>query len=178
MLRRRERKHRISTRNSTSGMCHFDLLEWDDLQCVVVCVVVQGQFPPTFVPICKEVHYPPTTSLALLLDWIALWSKEVRKRHQPVSSFKFRITTHTAKHFESSASLCTTTRSHGLVMNHLPIVNEYRKETMRLLNAMLFCPGAGLNSFVSFTYNKSTFPYRPGNLSHIRNNDRSYVEIS
>jgi hypothetical protein len=65
----------------------FDLLERDDSQCVVVCVVVQGQFALSFVPIYKEVHYSPTISLALLLDWVALWSKEVRKRHQPVSSF-------------------------------------------------------------------------------------------
>jgi hypothetical protein len=103
-------------------MCCFDLLERDDSQCVVDCVVVQGQFALSFVPICKEVHYSPTISLALLLDWVALWSKEVRKRHQHAYY-----------------------RRHGLVMNHLPIVNEYRKETIWLLDAMPFCPGADIH---------------------------------
>ena len=68
-------------------MCCFGLLERDDSRCVVVCVVAQGQFALSFVPICKEVRYSPTISLALLLDWVALWSKEVTKRDQPVSSF-------------------------------------------------------------------------------------------
>lgn len=63
-------------------MCCFDLLERDDSQCVVVCVVVQGQFDLSFVPICKEVHYSPTISLALLLDWVAF----VVQRGQEVAS--------------------------------------------------------------------------------------------
>jgi hypothetical protein len=85
-------------------MCCFDLLERDDSQCVVVCVVVQGQFALSFVPICKEVHYSPTISLALLLDWVALWSNEVGKWHQHAYS-----------------------RRHGLVMYHLQLSTSIEK---------------------------------------------------